>query len=110
MERKHEFVAHAVNRCIYEIIAACKFGEKVKNRCYIAVIGYGKATKPLVGGYPSKLHLQVKRIDKLIKKIPDGAGGFHEIKISLPIWIEPEADNGTPMDKASDLCRTVLKS
>jgi uncharacterized protein YegL len=107
--RKHEFAALAVNRCIYEIIAACKIGAKIKDRCYVGVIGYGKATKPLLGGFPSKLHLQVKRKETLKKKISDGAGGLIEIDTVLPIWIEPEADNGTPMDKAFDLCTELVK-
>jgi uncharacterized protein YegL len=107
--KKHEFAARAVNRCIYEIIAACKDGVKIKDRCYVGVIGYGKVTKPLLGGYPSKLHLQVKRTEGLKKMVPDGAGGLSPIDIKLPIWIEPEADNGTPMDKAFDLCTELVK-
>ena len=43
------------------------------------------------------------------KKIPDGAGGLIEIDTELPIWVEPEADNGTPMDRAFDLCGELVK-
>ena len=32
--------------------------------------------------------------------IPDGAGGTIEIESEMPIWIEPEANNGTPMHEA----------
>jgi hypothetical protein len=73
------------------------------------VIGYGKVTKPLLGGYPSKLHLQAKGKQILKKKISDGAGGLIEIDTELPIWITPEAENGTPMDKAFDLCSELVK-
>jgi uncharacterized protein YegL len=106
---KQDVVALVVNHCIYEIVNACKSGEIIEDRCYVGVIGYGQVTKPLLGGYPSKLHLQVKRKEILKKKIPDGAGGFIEIDTELPIWIEPEADNGTPMDKAFDLCTELVK-
>jgi len=38
---KAEFAALAVNRTIYEIVASCRKGEKVSDRCHITVIGYG---------------------------------------------------------------------
>ncbi len=47
---KQEFAALAVNRCVYEIINACKSGERIKDRCRIGVIGYGKTAGILLAG------------------------------------------------------------
>src|SRR5271166_6088210 len=105
---KKEFAALAVNRCIYEIMNACKSGESIKNRCYIGVIGYGEVTEVLVGGKPSQLGALVKRTQVLKKKVPDGAGSLVEIEQRLPIWIEPQAENGTPLDVAFDLTAELI--
>src|SRR5689334_3993010 len=59
---KQDFAALAVNACIYEIMNACKSGPNIKDRCHIGVIGYGQVTEVLVGGRPSELDQQVKRV------------------------------------------------
>jgi uncharacterized protein YegL len=97
--QKQEFAALAVNRCIYQIMNACQAGEEVRDRCHIAVIGYGKVTELLVGGKPSELGAKIKRIQVLKRKVPDGAGDLTEIVQKLPIWVESRAENGTPMDQ-----------
>jgi uncharacterized protein YegL len=107
---KKDFAALAVNRCIYEIMNACQAGEMVKDRCTIGVIGYGKVTEVLVGGKPSELEALVQRIQVLRKKVPDGAGGLTEIDQKLPIWVEAQADNGTPMEEAFDLATQLIQA
>ena len=52
-----EFAALAVNRTIYEIIASCRKGEKISDRCHITVIGYGERTELIVGGRPSQIEV-----------------------------------------------------
>jgi hypothetical protein len=100
---KQDFAALAANRCIYEIMNACRSGEIIKDRCHIGVIGYGQNTDLLLGGRPSELEKEKKRMQVLKKKVPDGAGGLVEIEQKLPIYIEPQAENGTPMEKGFDL-------
>ncbi len=107
---KQGFAAVAVNRCIYEIMNACKAGESIRDRCHIGVIGYGQTTEILVGGRPSELAQQTKRIEILKKKVPDGAGGLVEVDHKLPIWVEPRAENGTPMEKAFDLVAKLIQA
>jgi uncharacterized protein YegL len=105
---KKEFAALAVNRCIYAIMNACKAGESIKDRCHIGVIGYGKVTEVLVGGNPSQLGALVKRTQVSKKKVPDRAGSLVEIEERLPIWIEPRAENGTPLHVAFDLTAELI--
>src|ERR1700738_3846300 len=106
---KQEFAALAVNRCIYEIMNSCKQGESMRDRCHIGVVGYGQTTDILVGGRPSELHHKEKRMQTFKKKVPDGAGGLVDIEQKLPIWVEPQAQNGTPMDKAFDLVSDLIQ-
>jgi len=99
-QTKAQAAALAVNRVIYEIVEACQDGEDIKNRCVIAVIGYGSDIVPLVGGMVSQVADNPLDVIEVPKKIPDGAGGLVEIKWDMPIWVKAKADNGTPMADA----------
>jgi uncharacterized protein YegL len=107
---KQDFAALAVNRCIYEIMNACRSGEIIKDRCHIGVIGYGQNTDLLLGGRPSELGKEIKRTQVFKRKVPDGAGGLAEIEQKLPFWIEPGAQNGTPMEKGFDLVADLAQA
>lgn len=98
---KAEFAALAINRCVYEIIAACTVGEKIKDRCHVIIIGYGNDTaKMIVGDTVSELHKKPKRKDPIMQKVSDGAGGLIEVAMSMPVWLDPAAAGGTPMAEA----------
>lgn len=106
-DKKFETASLAVNRVIYEIVLACQSGTEVKDRSYIGVIGYGESIKPVVGGLVSKIAENPKGITKLTQKVNDGAGGLVEIDIEMPYWVEPLADNGTPMADALEKAYNV---
>ena len=102
-EKKKDLAALAVNRVIYEIAEASSDGEGIKDRCFIGVIGYGSKTTGvdlILGDMISNIAENPLHIEKRKKKISDGAGGLIEIDEDFPIWIEPKADWGTPMDAA----------
>lgn len=108
---KAEQATQAVNRVIEEIVLACRSGETIRDRCHVSVIGYGSRVHRLVDGKPSALAsrsalIEVKKVKKLI---PDGAGGTIEIESEMPIWIEPEADNGTPMHTAFEQAAEIVE-
>ena len=90
--KKAEFAANAVNDVINEIRLASRNQGLILNRCYVGVIGYGKSVKAVVGG---KIP-DVANSLKLTKQIRDGE------EVEVPIWVEPEAENGTPMAEALD--------
>lgn len=90
---KMAVAAEAVNRCISDIIIMCMSGVKIKDRCHIVVIGYGAATKILVAGRPGALSQSMKRRDT-----------------DPPVWVEAEADNGTPMNAAFDEAARVINA
>ena len=107
---KAERATQAVNRVIEEIVIACRSGETIRDRCHVSVIGYGDRVHCVVDGQVSEFaqpRLGVKKVKKLI---PDGAGDTIEIESEIPIWIEPEADNGTPMHTAFEQATEIVEN
>ena len=105
-----ERATQAVNHVIQEIVLACRAGETIRDRCHVSVIGYGKQVHCLVDGMVSEIARPRIGVEKGKKLIPDGAGGTIEIDIEMPIWIEPEADNGTPMHTAFEQAAEIVEN
>ena len=93
---KATFAARAVNRSIFELTRECYNGDKITNRCFVVVIGYGAKIKPILGGTISKVEEALLGSETIEED--DGAGGV--LKMEIPIWVRPEADGGTPMAEA----------
>ena len=106
---KAERATQAVNRVIEETVLACRSGETIRDRCQVSVIGYGKRVHCLVDGMVSEIARPRIGVEKVKKLIPDGAGGTLEIESEMPIWIEPEADNGTPMHTAFEQAAEIVE-
>lgn len=96
--KKHIFAADAINRVIYEIRSASIEGDEIKDRCFVAVIGYGIETKAIIANKTSELKKLILNIEQREQIQLDGS----KINIKMPVWIKPKADNGTPMDIAFD--------
>ena len=105
-----EFAALAVNRTIYEIVASCRKGEKISDRCTVTVIGYGKSVSAVVAGSPSQIANPPHGTQTLKKQGSDGAGGLVEVDWNLGVWVKPEADNGTPMAEAMNLAADLAEA
>jgi hypothetical protein len=97
---KQTVAAQAVNKVIAEIIGRSYKGEKISDRCWVGVIGYGGKVDLLIGGMVSQVN--DNPIDRLSvkKKVYDGAGGLVEVDEEMPVWVTPMATNGTPMGEA----------
>ena len=64
-------------------------GDAPKNRCYISVIGYNHNVKQLCSGWLRELDASLfLRMESLIKKVSDGTGGFVEVEVQQPVWVE----------------------
>ena len=96
---KADFAALAVNRVIAEVITACTAGDDIKDRCYIAAIGYGNRTEVL---FLEKVSVLAANPDttSLKKKVSDGAGGLVEVDEVIRVFLKPTASGGTPMAEA----------
>lgn len=96
---KAETAAVAVNKVIEEIILSCSAGSAIKDRCYVAVVGYGVNVNILFLEKASELAKNDKTTT-VKKKISDGAGGLVEVDEIQRIFVTPTATGGTPMAEA----------
>lgn len=117
-KRKADGVADALNRLLQNLVIKCVKTEGVRDYYYIGVIGYGaQVGSAFLGNIAgrelvpiSEVAANPARIEERTKKVEDGAGGLVEQMVKFPIWIEPIANQGTPMRKAMTMAETTLKS
>jgi len=112
--KKSVMLATVVNRVINELCVRNQEGDEVLSRFEIALVGYGnerygptrvgsafggslagRAIVPLkdVADYPL-------RIDNSTKTEVDASGNLVKVPVKFPVWLEPEANAGTPMAEA----------
>ncbi|MCA9801073.1 MAG: VWA domain-containing protein [Cyanobacteria bacterium HKST-UBA02] len=107
---KAQGVADVINRSLQTLVAKCTKSAGINDYYHVGVIGYsGNGVVPALGGGPlahkdivpvSLIGNYPTRVEKRIKKFPDGKGGFLEKKLSVPIWVEPVYGGVTPMCEA----------
>jgi uncharacterized protein YegL len=108
---KANFTAMVINRTINELIFINTAGDKVKDRVFISIIGYGNpAVDEVRSDYLSKYAESPLRIESGTQKISDGNGGLIEIDVQNPIFIEPIANALTPMGSAFEFAKTLVES
>ena len=96
-----------VSRIIRELGLACDTSAGFKDRCHVSVIGYGEQVECLIGGMISDVYNSPIATRKVTRLVPDGAGGTVGIEADVPIWLQPMADNGTPMHTAFEYAAEV---
>lgn len=107
-KRKADVVADAINRLLTELSVKCAKEEGVRDYFHVAVIGYGSTVGSAFAGELAGRDLvplsQVAdypaRMEERVKKVPDGAGGLVETPVKFPVWVDPLAQGGTPMNRA----------
>ena len=104
---KAEVAAFIVSRLIHELGLACDTSAGFKDRCHVSVIGYGEQVECVIGGMISEVYDSPIANRKVTKSLPDPAGGTVEIETEIPIWLQPRADNGTPMHTAFEYAAEV---
>ena len=108
-EQKQHVATRAVNRVIDELVTSCTDGEEIKDRCHVSVIGYGAEVNRVVNDMISKIGESPTLFETVQKKENDGAGGLVEIEVQMPIWLEPKAENTTPMHTAFEDAFHIVK-
>ena len=112
---KAEFTALVINRTINDLIFTNSAGDKIKDRVFISIIGYGgqggNSVEDIRSDYLSAFADSPIRIEKLNKKVSDGAGGLVEIEEEMAIYLEPTCPkNGlTPMSEALDFAKQLIE-
>jgi hypothetical protein len=116
VQRKADVVSDAINRLITDLGIKCAKEEGVRDYFHVAVIGYGQTVGSAFQGdlagrdlVPlSEVSDKPARVEERIKKISDGAGGFVEVSSTFPVWMDPTANNGTPMCRALALADSLI--
>lgn len=110
---KADFTALVINRTINDLVLTNSAGEKVKDRVFISLIGYGgsggTSVDDIRSDYLSAFADSPLRLEKIRKKISDGAGGLVEIEEEMPIFIEPVANGLTPMAGALEFAKQLIE-
>ncbi|HEV3052061.1 MAG TPA: hypothetical protein VGX50_17255 [Longimicrobium sp.] len=107
--QKAHVAADAVNDLINELQERCQAGETIKDRCAVGVIGYGARVHGLANGVISELANNPRRT-QTVQKVLQGCEGLVTVTQQKPIWVEPAAENGTPMAEAFSLAADLIAS
>ena len=107
---KMNMAADTLNRTLQSICQRCSQGEDIRDYFDIGIIGYNTnqvgvpsinslfpGTGPDQPFLPISQVVDLPRMEERQIREPDGAGGSIEVTRRFPIWLEPEASNGTPM-------------
>lgn len=114
-KNKAEFTALVINRTINDLIFTNSAGDKIKDRVFISIIGYGgqggNSVDDIRSDYLSAFADSPLRTEKVQKKVSDGAGGLVEIEEEMAVYLEPTCPrNGlTPMSEALDFTKQLIE-
>ena len=110
---KAEFTALVINRTINDLIFTNSAGDKIKDRVFISIIGYGgkggNSVDDIRSDYLSSFADAPLRLERIKKKISDGGGGLVEIEEEMPVFVEPTANGLTPMGEALAFCKQLIE-
>ena len=106
-----QYTAEIINQTINELIATNAAGESVKNRVFITLIGYGgdHDVKDLRSDYINSYAENPVRVDSFLRKVGDGEGGFIEMEMEIPIFLEPLSAGLTPMSDAFLFAKKLIE-
>ncbi|MEV3906922.1 MULTISPECIES: vWA domain-containing protein [Streptomyces] len=115
-QQKADVVADAINRLLTELSVKCAKEEGVRDYFHVAVVGYGATVGSAFAGslagrdiVPlSEVADNPARVDERSKKVPDGAGGLVETVVNFPLWMDPVAHGGTPMNRALQYAESLV--
>ncbi|WP_018500715.1 vWA domain-containing protein [Parafrankia discariae] len=106
---KADQLALAVNRLLGNAVLLCSKGDdRVHDYFEVGILGYGRGVSPVLYGSNasrpllpiSEVALNPNRVDHVLRRISDGAGGLVEVQTPIPAWVDPVADGWTPMAEA----------
>ena len=116
---KAQFVADVINRTLRDLIIRCTREDGVRDYFDVGVIGYGDGgVRNALGGALSQNWVNpisvvadnTLRVEDRQRKIDDGAGGLVDQSVKFPVWLDPAANGGTPMQSAIGECARIVAS
>jgi len=113
-------LSDALNRLLHNLVIKCTKSEGVRDYFHVGVVGYGSqagvgsafsariASETLIP--ISRIADTPLRIEERLTKTSDGAGGLVDLQVKLPVWIDPRAEDGTPMCAGLQFAWDVLSN
>ena len=110
-------VADAINRLLQNLVIKCTKSEGIRDYYHVAVIGYGgKGIGPAFSGSlsgkqiipVSEIGNHPARLEERRKRVEDDQGNMVEQTIKFPVWFEPLAYGGTPMNGALQKATSIV--
>lgn len=107
---KSVMLAQAVNRLIANLVLQCQRGDEIRDYYQLGLIGYGGHVGPGWGGVLAGQHLVPISVvaDHELRMVTDVLPGSPDVSIDLPVWLEPQAEGGTPMTAAIDMAGAIV--
>ncbi|BDU68700.1 hypothetical protein GETHOR_08010 [Geothrix oryzae] len=110
---KARSVANLFNKLVWDLILANSKGEEVLDRCHVGVITYGHTGARTAPGFSGLMPLPAlatspNREEIQITPRYDGIGGFVDVEVRLPVWLDPMAYGKTPMCSAFQMAKALL--
>jgi hypothetical protein len=114
---KADFLSDVMNRTLMDLVTRSTKAGGVRDYFHVGVIGYGGhgARNALHGSLVTQVLNPISafeanplRVEKRMRKVPDGAGGVLDQEVQFPVWFEPRANGGTPMCEALSLAGDEL--
>lgn len=107
---KAQGIADTINSLLSNLVIRGSVGNQVLDYFEVAVLGYWgmQSVMPAFSGQLagkeiiriSEIAAYPSRLENRTVKLPDGAGVIIDTPTKFPVWIEPRAENDTPMGKA----------
>lgn len=118
-QRKADFLSDVVNRTLHDLVIRCTRTEEIRDYYHVSLIGYGGQGAGVGPGFAGQLsgRTLVKisdvgeypaRLESRTRKVVDGAGGLVEQVVRFPVWVDPVAENGTPMCAALQQAKEIV--
>ena len=108
---KKDLASNALNRSLYDLaLHACLNPDGVADRLHVGIISYGDpGVNQIIGGSTGWEAATVWcTAYNRVSKVPVGHDGSRVVEEEIPIWVEPRANNGTPMGAALSLAAVVV--
>lgn len=114
---KAQGVSDAINRLLQNLVIKCAKEEGVRNYYHVGVLAYGNRVGPAFGGQlagkelvpVSDIATMPSRVEERTKKVEDGAGGLVDQTVKFPVWFDPVANGGTPMNQALGQAHGIIQ-
>lgn len=114
---KADALAMSVNRLLGNAVIQCSKGDnRILDYFEVGVIGYGADVRFALHGASGERPLlpisevgnNPQRVDEVMRKEPDGAGGIIQVAMATPIWVDPITNGATPMVEALGVAEELL--